>query len=272
MNLQILHLLSLEWKKFRKNKLVLLLLGLYTFLMPFAIFVMDNYIQMPGMPAKEAFFSFPGIWEYQGYSGSWFSFLFLGFIGVVIITSEVSNKTMRQNILTGMTRRSFYLGKLYVILTVGIWATLIYILSTILIGIFRTEAFKPEMIFEGHRWIILRYFVMNMGYLSFGLFLGMILRRSGLAIFTYLAYIIFLEPMIRWAIHRNIYEHRSMNFYPMNAIEDLMPNPAFKVIDGFKNMTNFELLLSFREAALISVLSIGVFFLISYLNLIRKDM
>lgn len=272
MNLQIMHLLGLEWKKFRKNKLILFLLGLYTLLMPFAIFVMDNYIQMPGLPQKETFFSFPGIWEYQGYSGSWFSFLFLGFIGVVIITSEVSNKTMRQNILTGMTRQSFYLGKLYVILTVSIWATMIYFISALLIGISRTEGFTTEMIFDGHQYAVLRYFLMNLGYLSFGLFLGLIIRRSGLAIFTYLAYIIFLEPMIRWAIHRNIFDHRSMHFYPMNGIEDLMPNPAFRLVDSFKEMTNFELLLSYREATVISLISVAVFLIVSYLNILKKDM
>lgn len=269
--MQFIHLITLEWKKFSKNTVMILLAGLYTFLMPFAIFVMENYQAAPGLPAKETFFTFPAIWEYQGYSGSWFSFLFLGFMGILMITTEVSNKTMRQNIISGMTRTEFFLGKLYMILLISLYATLVYFVSTVLIGSFYPEKFAIADMLNGHNWATARYFLLNLGYLSFGLFLGLLLRKNGLAIFSYMAYIIFLEPLLRWGVHKEIYDDRSMNFYPMNALEDLMPNPFFQVVDNFSNMTEFRLLLSYQEASIVAILSILLFLILAYRLLLSRD-
>jgi ABC-type transport system involved in multi-copper enzyme maturation permease subunit len=266
------YLVLLEWKKFSRNTVMILLIGLYTLLMPFGIFVLENWEGGPGMPSKDVFFTFPQIWEYQGYSGSWFSFLFLGFIGVLLITTEVGQKTMRQNIITGITRTEFYLGKLYVMILVALYATVIYILSTILIGSLYPETIDFSNFMEGHNGSAPRYFLMTFAYLSFGLFLGLILRKSGLAIFIYLAYIIFLEPMLRWGVHREIFDHRSMNFYPMNAIEDLMPNPLFRFVESFQNMTDFNILLTYREATVVTLISVGVFLFLAYRSLVRRDM
>ena len=270
--MQLFYLVQLEWKKFSKNTLMILLLGLYTALMPLGIFILENYEGAPGMPSKELFFTFPEIWQYQGYSGSWFVFLFLGFTGVLLISTEVSQKTMRQNIITGMTRTEFFLGKLYIILLISLYATLIYFLSTVLIGSFYPAENAVRNILEGHDWATLRYFLMSFAYLSFGLFLGVLFRKSGLAIFIYLAYIIVIEPLLRWGVHRKIYDDRSMNFYPMNAIEDLMPNPFFRFVEGFTQMTDFSLLLSYREASITTVVFVALFLGIAYWQLMKKDM
>jgi ABC-2 type transport system permease protein len=269
--MQFFHLITLEWKKFHKNTVMILLMGLFTFLMPFAIFVMENYKSVPPMPEKDTFFTFPGIWEYQGYSASWFSFLFLGFIGVLLITTEVGNRTLRQNIITGLTRMEYFLGKLYVILLISLYATLIYFVSTLLIGSFYPETFAMADFMNGHDWSTGRYFLLTFGYLSFGLFLGYILRKTGLAIFVYLSYIIFLEPLLRWAVHIKIFNNASMHYYPMNAMEDLMPNPLFKFAENFTSMTDFNILLSYRDASIVAVISIALFLLIGLRSLLRRD-
>jgi hypothetical protein len=98
------------------------------------------------------------------------------------------------------------------------------------------------------------------------------MRKSGLAIFSYMAYIIFLEPLLRWAVHKEIYDHRSMNFYPMNATEDLMPNPFFKFVESFTSMTDFKLLLSYQEATIVVLISVSLFLYFGYRSLVRRDM
>jgi len=270
--MKVLHLLQLEWKKFHKNTVMILLVGLYTILMPFGIFVLDNYNAPPPMPAKSTFFTFPEIWNYQGYSGSWFTFLFLGFMGVLMITTEVSNKTFRQNIITGLSRTEYFLGKLYSILAISIYATAIYFISTFLIGSLYPEQAAFGDFLDGHNWATARYFLLTFSYLSFGLFLGLLLRKTGLAIFSYLSYIIFLEPLLRWAVHRKLIDHKSMNFYPMNGVEDLMPNPFFSFMKDFTAMTEFDLLLTYQEASIVSIISILLFLGFGYRSLIKRDM
>jgi ABC-type transport system involved in multi-copper enzyme maturation permease subunit len=270
--MDLLYLIKLEWKKFKSNTVIVLLLGLYTVLMPIAIFVMENFESGPGLPTKDTFFTFPQVWDYQGYSGSWFSFLFLGFIGVLIITSEVSYKTMRQNIITGLTRTQFFMGKIYVLLLVSLYATLLYFVSTVLIGTFYPAEPDFANFMDGHNWATARYFLMTFGYLSFGLFLGLLFRKSGLAIFLYLSYIVFLEPLLRWGVHWRLFEHSSMKYYPMNAFEDLMPMPFYKVIENFNPVTEFNLLMNYQEAAIVSVISVIVFIFLAYRFLLKRDM
>lgn len=82
------------------------------------------------------------------------------------------------------------------------------------------------MIWDNNNAIV-RFFVMCLGYLSFAFFIAIWIRKGTLAILTYFSYIMFLEPIIR-AIHLNYFRNRS-SIYPMNVIEDLMPNPFFKL-------------------------------------------
>jgi len=105
----MLHLLSLEIKKFRNNAVVDLFGIMFLVTMPTVIFVGKQFKDVPPpFPSTDKIFTFPGIWEYLGYVGNWLVFFFLGFIMLYIITSEVNFKTMRQNIITGLSRRDAY--------------------------------------------------------------------------------------------------------------------------------------------------------------------
>ena len=59
---------------------------------------------------------------------------------------------------------------------------------------------------------------------EFCFFVAVWIRKGTLAILVYFSYIMFIEPVIR-AIHLYYFNNRSTLFYPMNVVEDLMPNP-----------------------------------------------
>ena len=266
------RLLSLEYKKFRKNSVVGILTLFYIILAPTLILVAKEIFKSTPdfLPSSNVFFEFPTIWDYMGYIGNWLTSFFLGFVVIYMITSEVASKTMRQSIINGLNRKDYFLGKVYTIITFSAFATLIYIISTVIIGIIHTDGYDLELIMDSN-WAPFRYFLMCMGYMSFALLIGFTMRKSGLAIFFYLVYVMMLEVVLRY-IQVWAWPHESMKWWPMNIIEDLMPNPFLKLGDKFiKNEYDFGLLVSNNGAIIGSILYTILFLGIAWYSFSKRD-
>jgi len=268
----MLKLLSLEYKKFRKNSVVIVLGMFYLILAPTLILVAKEIFKSAqGMPVPLAnFFEFPTVWDYMGYIGNWLTSFFLGFIVIYMITSEVASKTMRQSIINGLSRKDYFLGKFYTIVTLSAVATLIYALSTVMVGIFHTDGYDFELIIDNN-WAMSRFFLMSMGYMTFAMLIAFTMRRSGLAIFFYLVYVMILEVVLRYT-QVWLWQHESMKWWPMNTIEDLMPNPFFRAGDTFLNSEyGFGMLLSYNWAIIGSIIYILIFVALSWRSLNKRD-
>jgi ABC-2 type transport system permease protein len=138
------------------------------------------------------------------------------------------------------------------------------------LGVIHTDGYDFEILWDNNNAII-RFFVMCLGYLSFAFFIATWVRKGTLAILTYFSYIMFLEPIIR-AIHLNYFRNRSSLFYPMNVIEDLMPNPFFKLPDVWiEKEWGFKILLSQTEALGFSMLFIALFVSMSWWLFMKRD-
>ena len=265
-------LLLLEWKKFKSNAVFRVLGLIYILIAPFIILAgKDAFKDMPPpMPSSKIFYEFPTVWDYQGYIGNWLVPFCLGFLAIYIITSEVSNRTMRQNILTGMTKREFFTSKLLSVIVMAIIATGLYAISTILIGIIFTDGYDVELIFDNN-WAILRFFLLSLGYMSFALMLGFVIRRGTLTLLFYFLYVMMLEPILM-VIHVYFLKNSSRNYWPMNSFEDLMPFPLFKLPDYYINKEwDFNILLTNGQAMLASSIYIILFITIAYKSFLRKD-
>lgn len=265
-------LIKLEILKYKDNSLIQMLLLFYTLMMPIVIFVLKNFESLK-LPGIDNFFSFPKVWDYQAYIGSWLTFMFFGFLGVYIITSEIQFKTMRQNIITGLTRFEFFISKILIAILVSLYATIIFYLSTILIGVIDAGEFNIKDIMANQHYVFLRFYFLTFAYMTFGIFVAFLIRKPALSIFFYFMYILLIEPLFRWMVHiKYISKGRSFLFYPMNGIEDLAPLPSFKYIDNFNGLKNFPILMTYSEAAIISFISVIAFIFFSYLLLTKRDL
>lgn len=268
----MLHLLLLEWKKFRKYTVFRALAILYIILLPTALLVTKSIPKPPeDIFNFNSFLMFPNIWSYMGYIGNWLVFFFLGFIGVLSITSEYANKTLRQNIITGMTRKDFFLSKLSLIVAISFAATLYYTICSLIVGFFHTETIYMSKVFQNIDYVP-RYFLMCMGYMTFALFVGLLLRRTGLALFIYLLYVMVLEAIIRYGVHFKIVKNKSIHFYPMNAVEDLAPMPFTKEANRFIEENDFSLLLTPTEASITSCIYLAIFLFLCYQLIQKRDL
>jgi hypothetical protein len=269
----ILDAISLEIYKYKKNPVILFLVIFFLILTPVASLVSNEFAQLQdNLPFKSGnIMEFPAIWDWMGYLGSWMCFFFLGVIAIYIVTTEASYKTMRQNIINGQTRQEFYLSKIFIIVFLAILATIYYVLWTVALGVINAESLNWSEIFEND-WAIPRYLLMTLSFMIFAFFLAIMLKKSGLAVFIYLTYVMALESILRWGIHKKIFGIDYMNYYPMNAAEDLMPFPMYKLAENLPDGDSGFELLSYGHASIVCLFFIALFLFLSYRNFMQKDM
>ena len=267
-----MHLLRLEWQKWNKNIVFRVLMIFYIVSLPSLLLLGKRIKELPPpIGTTEVLFMFPTVWEYLGYIGNWLTFFFMGFFAVLMITLEYSNRTLRQNIINGLTRVAFYKAKIYFVLAISLLATLYYAACALVIGYFNTDIVTTAKVFQNWAYIP-RYFLMCSGYMIFGVFLGFLIKRTGITLFIYMSYIMFIELILRWGVHANISRHKSMHYYPMNGLEDLVPIPYTQQAEQFLSEFGFDLFLSPTEAVITSLFYLTIFLMVGYQFIRRADL
>jgi len=267
----MLHLLNLEIKKVRNYNPFRVMAILYILLLPASVLVTKGLPQeLIDAFGAQGFYTFPNIWRYLGYVGNWLGFFFLGFMGVLSMTSEFGNKTLRQNIITGLTRKEFYLAKVVFIAAVSLAATAFYFVVSLLIGIVHADPFYFDVFTQNLNYIP-RFFLMSFGYMSLGLLFGTLVRRTGFAIFIFLAFGVFIENIFR-LLHLYYTEHRSCLFYPINAMEDLTPVPFPDMANDLIRNMDFNPFMTPTEAVITTIIYTGLFLFGAYQLMMKKDL
>ena len=268
----MLKLLKLEWSKFRKNTVIMLLSCFFLVFFPCSLYIgrfLDNIPDF--IPGKVNIYVFPHIWDYLGYAGNWMVFFFLGVVIIYTVTIEVSNKTMRQSIINGMSRKEFLLSKLQNIIVLATLATAFYTLLSMTFGWLNTEEPTIAKMMD-NEWAIARFFLMSVAYMVFALMLAFLFRKAGLAVFFYLAYMIIIEFLLKILTQQYLFSNKYVNYYPMNAAEDLMPSPLFKIAKKLPNNIDYEFLLPYGEAAVLTVIYGCIFSAITWYFFMKRDM
>ena len=96
------YLLKLEWLKIKNYMPFIVLTGMYVFLLP-TVMSVGKSISFPKDFGIDAYYMFPTIWQSLAYVGNWLSYFILGFLSVLTVTNEFSNRTLRQNIISSLT-------------------------------------------------------------------------------------------------------------------------------------------------------------------------
>ena len=266
------YLLKLEWMKVRKYRPFQIMAIGYLILLP-TLFLILRGMDLPDEIRGVAFgtvYMFPTVWTTLGFVGNWLTFFLFGFLAIITFTNEVSYKTMRQNVITGMTQSAFLSSKLVMILAISFCATVYYALVALIFGYIHTDYIIVSKIYE-HIDYIPRFFLQSVGYMIFALFFGVVFRRTGLALFIYFTYTFFLETILRYAVHKAWWkENVIMRFYPINAMEDLVPVPL--VSERLSEVADEFGFLTVTQAVVSTLVYITVFTAISYWLVRKRDL
>ncbi|HRP51945.1 MAG TPA: hypothetical protein PLI97_00350, partial [Fluviicola sp.] len=212
---------------------------------------------------KENLFDFPHVWSFTTYCASFFNIL-LAVIIVIITTNEIQYRTMRQNIIDGLTKQQVILSKFFSIIFLSVLATSYTFLCAFVIGSISSGASG----FYENIHLNSLYFIQTLGYFSFAFLFALIVKRSAIAIVTFIVYFPF-ETIVGNLISKDLYQ-----FFPLKVYADLTPTPFFKGIlkmqEEATNQTIF--VLDMNTKVILALVYTTLCFFGTYLILKKRDL
>jgi len=239
-----MRLLGIELYKIWHNKTSRVLMFGY-FLLIFSIAILST-INVEFGPikfnlAEQGIFNFPYIWHFNTFIIALLK-IFFAIVIVGMIGNEYSYKTIKQNLIDGMSKGEFLKSKVYTIAAfVGISTLLVFIISLILGGIY-SDYNEFQIIFSELEYL-LAYAVKLFGFFSFCLFLAILIKRSAFAlgflalwqVFEGIAY-----GLLRWRLSDLIPQlsaEQVIKFFPLRSVGNLITEP-FTRLSAIQNIAD----------------------------------
>ncbi|MGB5417210.1 ABC transporter permease [Algibacter sp.] len=229
----MLRLLNLELQKLLLNRTSKILI-FTSFVLPFFVILLSSLkINVFGFFTLElgelGVFNFPIIWHLTTFFASQFKFFF-AIVVVSMIGNEYSNKTIKQNLIDGLSKKEFILSKFYTIVFFSLVSTVLIGLISLCIGLYYSSYTEPALIFRGVEFL-LAYFVKLIGFFSLCLFFGMLVKRSAFALaFLFILFIVewILFGLISWQSDVT-FSGKIQNFFPLKSMYKLIDQPFQRI-------------------------------------------
>lgn len=267
----MIRLLKIELKKVWPNRAFRLLSIMYMVamviiamgVMPFLRYLKSKIedFDMDGLdPTIIPFYEFPDIWQNLTSVAIWFKLL-LGFSLIYSITNEFSYRTIRQNVIDGLSKHEFILSKIIMAGFLALASTATLFVLGLITGFMYSSELSFGLIFSDS-YFLLGFFLQLFAFLLFTLFVGVLIRKSiiamGLLVFWILAvengfYIYSQVKQIGWIEY----------LLPVKSINALIHNPFPKYV--FMEIQDW---IAFPELAL--VIAYGALFYWATIRLVVK--
>lgn len=264
------QLISIEYAKLKKLKSLKIILLIYMVIVPAWMYFMGFFFTnvakgIPLIPTNKQLYSFPGIWEFITYSASWFN-LMVGVIVVIITCNEIHFRTMKQNVIDGLTKGQIILSKFIVILGISLFVTLYTALVGFLIGGF----YSGFGGFYENIHYIPTYFLQTLAYFSFAFFIAVLIGRPAISIVVFILSFL-VEWIIAIIISVSVSEVPSQ-FLPLESFAAITPNPILAPLVHKQQVAQKLWVMDSWIIYLIVLFYTLLFFFIAYRALKRRDL
>lgn len=267
----MIRLFKIELIKLFNNKVFWVLLGLYVLIIATIFFGVQTFINeivkdagksAPIPVTKISIYLFPDIWHNLTFLAGFMKML-LGIIVIIFITNEFSYKTIRQNIITGLSRFDFLMSKLLTIAALSLFATLVLYIIGIILG-FKNSTDVTLASFFGKSEFVLAYFLELFAFMVFALLLGILAKRSGFAIGLLLLYYYIIENWLNYKLPDDWGD-----FLPLKAVSNLIdiPNTSLMKLFGL----NFREFVGIQDLIVVIAYT-ALFIYLMFLTLRKRDL
>lgn len=227
--------------------------------------------------AEMGIFNFPYIWHFNSYVAALFK-LFLAIVIVSMMSNEYSNKTLKQNLIDGLSKKEFILSKFYTVIALSAVSTLFIFVVSLILGLFFSSYTELGIIFSDLEYLLV-FFVKLMGFFSFCLFLGILVKRSAFAL-GFLFVWQFIEGIVygllQWNTNSDI-ASGVLQFLPLNAMSNLIKEPFTRlsavqsVANQIGEKFNFDYAVHWYQIAIVMGWT-AIFIYLSYYLLKKRDL
>ncbi|MDE1208218.1 ABC transporter permease [Tenacibaculum larymnensis] len=193
--------------------------------------------------AEQGIFNFPYIWHFNTYMAAIFKF-FLLLVIVSMMANEYSYKTLKQNLIDGLSKKEFILSKFYTVIAFALISTIFVFVVSLILGAIYSDFNEIAIIFSDLDYLF-AFFIKLLGFFSFGLFLGVLIKRSAFAVAAMIVWLI-IESLIKGYLYwtfRNVKTgideavNSIMQFFPLESMANLIKEP-FTRLGAVKSVAN----------------------------------
>jgi len=224
------RLLSIELQKIWKNKASRVLTLTYFILLTFIALIASIKFDLGVFKlhlAEMGIFNFPFIWHFNTYIAAILK-LFLAIVIVSMMANEYSYGTLKQNLIDGMSKKEFILSKFLTILLFALVSTIFIFLLSLILGFSFSSYTEIGIVFSDLDYL-LGYFIKLIGFFSFCLFLGILVKRSAFALGFLLVWNI-IEGILKGILTYKIFPDSKIaayitQFFPLESMSNLIVEP-----------------------------------------------
>ncbi|NVK52625.1 MAG: ABC transporter permease [Flavobacteriaceae bacterium] len=239
------RLLNIEFHKLKHNRaskvLSIIYFGLLTSIALIAAIKFDIG-PVKFHLAEQGIFNFPYIWHFNTFVAAIFKF-FLLLVIVSMMANEYSNKTLKQNLIDGLSKKEFILSKFYTVIAFAGISTIFVFLVSLILGVVYSDYNEFSIIISDLEYL-LAFFIKLVGFFSMGLFFGILVKRSAFAVGAIIVWLIiesifkgYLFYSFRSNEHTSEAVNNIMQFLPLEAMSNLIKEP-FTRLGAVKSVAN----------------------------------
>jgi len=278
----MLRLLNIEFHKLKYSRASKILIAAYFLLLTsIALFasIKFNIGPIKFHLAEQGIFNFPYIWHFNSFVAALFK-VFLLLVIVSMAANEYSNKTLKQNLIDGLSKKEFILSKFYMIVAFAAISTFFVFLVSLVLGLIYSSYTEMDIIFSD-MWYLLAFFVKLIGFFSMGLFLGILIKRSAFAVggMIILFFIEFFSYIAVSVSHNGskLLADRIFQFTPFKSLWNLIDEPGSRlsavkaVASQVGEDLNFDYAVHWYEIAIVLGWT-AIYIFLSYLLLKKRDL
>ncbi len=220
------RLLSIELQKIWLNKASRVLTLTYFILLSFIALIASIKFEIGNIHfqvAEMGIFNFPYIWHFNTYAAAVLK-LFLAIVIVSMMANEYSYGTLKQNLIDGLSKKEFILSKFVTIVLFALCSTVFVFIMTLILGYSFSSYTELSIVFSD-LYYLLAFFVKLLGFFSFCLFLGILVKRSAFALGFLLVWYFFegiIHLILLWFTSN---PEKIIAFLPLESMSNLIVEP-----------------------------------------------
>ncbi|AZQ58746.1 ABC transporter permease [Maribacter sp. MJ134] len=228
--------------------------------------------------AEIGIFNFPYIWHFNTFITAFFK-LFLAIVIVSMMANEYSNKTIKQNLIDGLSKKEFILSKFLTVLSFALISTVFVFVVSLILGLIYSDYNELSIIFSDLEFVF-AFFIKLVGFFSFCLFLGILVKRSAFALGFLVLWQIFelvFRGLVRWKLFDGDTTEILMSFFPLQAMFNLIKEPITRLeaVQTVANQVGEQINLNYHVhwyEILIVLVWTAIFIYSSYALLKKRDL
>lgn len=227
--------------------------------------------------ADQGIFNFPYIWHFNTYISAFFK-LFLAIVIVSMMANEYSNRTLKQNLIDGLSKKEFIASKFLTVVAFAVISTIFVFVVSLVLGFIFSDYNEASIIFSDLEYLF-AFFIKLVGFFSFCLFLGILIKRSAFAL-GFLFIWLFIEQiafgLIGWQTNWDLAQ-KIKNVLPLESMANLINEP-FSRLSAIKSVAkqvgeefNFDYAVHWYEILIVLIWTV-LFVYLSYALLKKRDL